>query len=73
MFVHYDGVFFRVIFLKNDILIGALMMDNISYFEHEAEMARAERAQRRLWVASLVLTVALVATNAAWIINILIR
>ncbi len=52
-------------------------MDNneksISYFAHEAEMARAERTQRRLWIASLVLTVALVASNAAWIIHILIR
>lgn len=48
-------------------------MENISYFAHEAEMAKAERTQRRLWIASLVLTVALVASNAAWIINILIR
>lgn len=48
-------------------------MENISYFAHEAEMAKAERAQRRLWIASLVLTVALVASNAAWVIHILIR
>ena len=71
--MHYDGAFFRVIFPKNDILIGALIMDNISYIEHEAEMAKAERSQKRLWVASLVLTVALVATNVAWIIHFLIR
>lgn len=52
-------------------------MDNneksISYFSHEAEMAKAEETQRRLWIASLVLTVALVASNAAWVIHILIR
>ena len=77
MFVHYDGGFFRLILAINDILIGEMKMDNneksISYFAHEAEMARAERTQRRLWIASLVLTVALVASNAAWIIHILIR
>ena len=70
-------LFQRVIFTDNDILIGEMKMDNkeksISYFAHEAEMARAERTQRRLWIASLVLTVALVASNAAWIIHILIR
>ena len=46
---------------------------NISYIKHEAEMARAEQTQRRLWIASLVILVALVASNAAWIIHILIR
>jgi len=70
-------VFSGVLFADNDILIGEMKMDNneksISYFAHEAEMARAERTQRRLWIASLVLTVALVASNAAWIIHILIR
>lgn len=62
-----------MIFTGNDILIMEYNMENISYFAHEAEMARAERTQRRLWIASLVLTVALVATNAIWIIHILIR
>ena len=66
-----------MLFADNDILIGEMKMDNneksISYFAHEAEMARAERTQRRLWIATLVLTVALVASNAAWIIHILIR
>lgn len=28
-------------------------MNTISYFAHEGEMARAERTQRRLWIASL--------------------
>ena len=62
-----------MIFAGNDILIKEYSMENISYFAHEAEMAKAERAQRRLWIASLVLTVALVASNAAWVIHILIR
>ena len=66
-----------MLFADNDILIGEMKMDNneknISYFAHEAEMARAERTQRRLWIASLVLMVALTASNAAWIIHILIR
>ena len=66
-----------MLFADNDILIGEMKMEkkekSISYFAHEAEMARAERTQRRLWIASLVLTVALVASNAAWIIHILIR
>ena len=70
-------VFSGVLFADNDILIGEMKMDNneksISYFAHEAEMARAERTQRRLWIASLVLMVALTASNAAWIIHILIR
>lgn len=47
-------------------------MEKISYFAHEGEMARAERTQRRLWIASLVLTVALVATNTAWVLYFLI-
>ena len=62
-----------MIFTGNDILIMEYNMENISYFAHEAEMVRAERTQRRLWIASLVLSVALVATNAIWIIHILIR
>ena len=67
------GPFLRVIFAGNDILIKEYSMENISYFAHEMEMARAERTQRRLWIASLVLSVALVASNAAWVIHILIR
>ena len=73
MFVQSDGTFFKVIFTGNDFLIKEYSMDNFSYFAHEAEMAKAERTQSRLWIASMVLTVALVASNAAWIINILIR
>ena len=61
-----------MIFTGNDILIMEYNMENISYFAHEAEMARAERTQRRLWIASLVLTVALVATNTAWVLYFLI-
>ena len=47
-------------------------MNSITYFEHEGIMARMERTQRRLWIASLVLTVALVATNTAWVLHFLI-
>ena len=47
-------------------------MEKISYFAHEGIMAKAERTQRRLWIASLVLTVALVATNTAWVLHFLI-
>ena len=61
-----------MIFIGNDILIMEYNMEKISYFAHEGEMARAERTQRRLWIASLVLTVALVATNTAWVLNFLI-
>lgn len=67
------GPFLVVIFAGNDILIKEYSMENVSYFAHEAEMAKAERTQRRLWIASMVLSVALVASNAAWVIHILIR
>lgn len=45
------------------------MKDSISYFSHEGDMARMERTQRRLWIASLVTLAALVASNAAWVIH----
>ena len=67
-----DGAFSKVIFIGNDILIMEYNMEKISYFAHEGKMARAERTQRRLWIASLVLTVALVATNTAWVLHFLI-
>lgn len=40
----------------------------IPYFAHEGEMNRAERANKRLWVIIIILIVALVGTNAGWII-----
>lgn len=39
----------------------------IDYIAHEADMARMERINRRLWIVVLVLIVLLAASNAAWI------
>ena len=41
--------------------------DFISYIAHEGEMARMERVNNRLWVVIIILVVALLATNGAWI------
>lgn len=40
----------------------------IPYFAHEGEMARAERLNKRLWILILILVVALIGSNAGWII-----
>jgi len=40
----------------------------IPYFAHEGEMTRMERVNKRLWVLIIVLIVALLGTNAGWII-----
>lgn len=40
----------------------------IPYFAHEGEMNRAERANKRLWIIIIILIIALVGTNAGWII-----
>ena len=42
--------------------------DNVPYIAHESAMARNERNSKRLWIAILVLIVALIGTNLAWII-----
>jgi len=39
----------------------------IPYFSHEGDMARMERANKRLWIVILVLIVVLLGTNGAWI------
>lgn len=39
----------------------------IPYFAHEGEMARMERANKRLWVIIIILIVALIGTNAGWL------
>lgn len=39
----------------------------IPYLVHESAMARMERIIRRLWIAVLVLIVALILSNGAWI------
>lgn len=35
---------------------------------HEGDMARIERANKRLWIVIIILIVALCGSNAAWII-----
>ena len=42
---------------------------DVPYFVHEAEMARLERANRRLWAAVIVLAVALSASVFGWMIH----
>lgn len=42
--------------------------DKISYFAHEGMMARMERMNHRLWIVIIVLIIALIATNLAWVI-----
>lgn len=39
----------------------------ISRAVHDADMARMERANKRLWIVVLVLLILLTATNAAWL------
>lgn len=39
----------------------------IPYIVHEDDMARSERLSKRLWIVILVLIVALVGSNIAWI------
>lgn len=40
----------------------------IPYFVHEGEMARAERTNKRLWIALIVIFLAFVLTNVGWIV-----
>lgn len=40
----------------------------VPYVVHESAMARSERHNKRLWIVILVLIVALLGTNLAWII-----
>ena len=39
----------------------------IPYFSHEGDMARMERANKRLWIVVLVLIAVLLGTNGAWL------
>lgn len=39
----------------------------IPYFSHEGDMARMERANKRLWIIILMLIAVLLGTNGAWI------
>ena len=40
----------------------------IPWIAHEAEMTRFERAYRRVWILCIIIFVALVLTNAGWIL-----
>lgn len=42
--------------------------ETISYFVHEGMMARQERHIKRLWILCIIIFLALVGTNAGWII-----
>ena len=39
----------------------------VPYTVHEGDMARSERSNKRLWIIVILLILALIATNAAWI------
>lgn len=43
-------------------------MLSIPYAVHEGDMARMERTNRRLWILCLAMFLALVLTNAGWIV-----
>lgn len=47
-------------------LDGELVM--MPYIAHEAEMTRADKDKKRLWIVILVLIFMLVGTNLAWLI-----
>ena len=40
----------------------------VPFFVHEGEMARADRTNKRLWILTVILILALIGTNAGWII-----
>ena len=42
-------------------------LEAVPYIVHESAMARAERSAKRLWIAVLVLIIALIGTNGAWL------
>ena len=43
-------------------------MPPVPFAAHEAELARSERNSKRMWIVILVLILALIGTNLAWII-----
>ena len=40
----------------------------IPFHSHEMDMDRAERANKRLWVIIIILIIALIGTNAGWLV-----
>ena len=53
-----------MIALKSEV---GYMDNSVSYLAFESTSARLERINKRLWIALLVLIVALIGTNAGWI------
>ena len=43
-------------------------MEQIPFVAHEADMTRMERVVRRLWILCIILALALVGSNVAWVI-----
>lgn len=41
---------------------------SIPYYAHEGEMNRMERINKKLWVIIIILIIALIGTNAGWLI-----
>ena len=54
--------------MSNELRTKATMPETISMYEHEEEMFRMERHSKRLWIAILVLVLACVISNGAWLI-----
>lgn len=42
--------------------------EQISYYVHEGMMVRMERTIKRLWILCIIIFLAFVASNAAWIV-----
>ena len=42
-------------------------MEQIPYVAYESALNRLERANKRIWIALIILIVALVGTNAGWV------
>ena len=40
----------------------------VPFYVHEGEMARQERHIKRLWILCIIIFVALIGTNAGWIV-----
>lgn len=53
---------------KNKIYTDEEKIMTVPYIAHQSAAARQERQIRRMWIVVLVLIVALIATNLAWVI-----
>jgi len=45
-----------------------MQAEPIPFIAHEAQMARMERTNKRLWIVVIILIAALLATNAGWVL-----